>query len=259
MTPQNMPNGMKLSVIILITILFNTLLISCVKSQTPQKTDQIISVGKFTSQQWKEEAKTDIGLLPKYGNLPKSEAQKDADNKLINNLVQQEGSRSKASAALIKLGFNYIYQGEIKTAMYRFNQAWLLDSTNVDIYWGFGAIYHYLGDEKSATEQYDKGLSINPKNSKIITDKATLYLMGYYEKNDIYKLNNAIVLLEESYVLNSKNQNTLFKLSICYFLQNDCKKAKKYYIECMNLGGKPITIEYTNALNEKCKDDIKID
>ena len=254
MTPQNVPYGIKLRAIILVlTILFNALLVSCGNAQSPRKAEAMRSVEKMTYQEWKEEAKTNIRLLPKYGNLPKTADQKDADNELINTYVKQEGTRSKASVTLINLGFDYLYRGEIKTAMYRFNQAWLLDSTNVDIYWGFGAIYHSLGDYESAIEQYDKGLSIDPKNSRIITDKATVYLVDYYASNDQHKLNNAIALLEKSYTLDAKNQNTLFKLSICYFLKNDCKNAKKYYSECMDLGGQPITKEYTNALNEKCK------
>lgn len=137
MTPQNMPYCLKLYTIILVLfILFNTLLVSSSNSQSHQKADVVLSVEKIAYQEWKEEAKTNVRLLPKYGSLPKTADQKDADNQLISTYVKQEGTRSKASAALINLGFNYLYRGEIKTAIYRFNQAWLLDSTNVNIYWG---------------------------------------------------------------------------------------------------------------------------
>ncbi len=254
MAPQTLPCDMNLrGVIFVLVILFNTLFTSCGNAQSSQKARATLSAEKITYQEWKEEAKTNIRLLPKYGDLPKTEDQKDADNELINTYIKQEGTRNKASTALISLGFNYLYRGDIKTAMYRFNQAWLLDSTNVDIYWGFGAIYHSFGDYESAMMQYDAGLSIDPKNSRIITDKATVYMIGYYANNDQNKLNKAIVLLEQSYALDSKNQNTLFKLSICCFLKDDCKRAKKYYNECMNLGGQPITKEFAKALNEKCK------
>lgn len=239
--------------IFVLAILLNTLIISCSNGQSPQNANAAPSAKTITYKEWKEEAKTNIRLLPKYGNNPKNEAQKEADNKLINMYLKQHGTRRKASEVLIKLGFDYLYRGNIKTAMYRFNQAWLLDSSNVDVHWGFGAVYHSLGDYGSAMKEYDEGLSIDPKNSKIITDKATVYLGGYYTNKDSLKLKKAIVLLEQSYGLDSKNQNTLFKLSVCYFLSNDCKKAKKYYNECMDLGGEPVTKEYTKALNEKCK------
>lgn len=67
---------------------------------------------------------------------------------------------------LIKLRFDYIHRRDIKAAMYGFNQAWLLDSSNVDVHLGFGTIYHSLGDYGSAMAQYDEGLKINPKKSK---------------------------------------------------------------------------------------------
>jgi tetratricopeptide (TPR) repeat protein len=239
--------------ILVLAILLNTLIISCSNGQSPQNANAAPPTKPITYTEWKEEAKTNMRLLPKYGNQPKTEAQKEADNELINTYLKQQGTRRKASEVLIKLGFDYLYRGNIKTAMYRFNQAWLLDSSNVDVHWGFGAIYHSLGDYGSAMKQYDEGLSVDPRNSKIITDKATISMVGYYTTKDSSKLKEAIFLLEQSYGLDAKNQNTLFKLSICYFLSNDCIKAKKYYNECMALGGKPVTKEYTKALNEKCK------
>jgi tetratricopeptide (TPR) repeat protein len=244
------------SIISVFTIFFSTILVaSCSNAQSPKDVDTTSPFKKITYTEWKEEAKTNIRLLPKYGNVPKTDEQKDADRELIETYVKQQGTRSKASAVLIDLGFDYLARMDIKTAMYRFNQAWLLDSTNVDTYWGYGAVYHTLGDYKRALEQYDLGLSIDPKNPRIITDKATVYLVYYQVNNDLNNLINAITLLEQSYIIDSKNQNTLFKLSICWFLKNDCKKARRYYEECMDLGGKPITLEFTNALKEKCKEN----
>lgn len=239
--------------VFLSTIFFSLVFISCGSAQSPQKTIAEISGKTITYQEWKEEEKTNIRLLPKYGNRPKTEKQKVADNELIKSYAEQYGTRRKGSEVLISQGFDYLYRGDIKTAMYRINQAWLLDSSNTDNYWGFGAVYFSLKQHKLALEQYEEGLSADPKNSKIITDKATIFMAEHQQINDVNKLKRAIALLEQSYRLDSKNQNTLFKLSVCYFLNNDCIRAKNYYNECMGLGGKPITKEYTMALNEKCK------
>lgn len=244
------------SIILVFTIFFSSILFaSCGNAQSPQGVDAASSFKKITYTEWKEEAKNNIRLLPKYGNVSKTDEQKDLDQILIENYIKQEGTRSKAAAVLINTGFKYLSRGDTKTAMYRFNQAWLLDSTHVDIHWGFGAIYFTLGDYNRAMEQYDIGLNVDPENSRIITDKATIY-MAYYEiDNDSNNLNNAIPLLEQSYAIDSRNQNTLFKLSVCWFLKNDCKKARRYYNECMDLGGKPVTVEFTTALKEKCKEN----
>ncbi|MGS0748310.1 tetratricopeptide repeat protein [Halpernia sp. GG3] len=202
---------------------------------------------------WKEDAKTEIRLLPKYGNHIKTQEQKEADEELIKTYLAQEGSHRRASELLVNLGFKYLYKNDLKTAMYRFNQAWLLDPTNEDVFWGFGGIYFSFGDFENALKQYDEGLKLNPKSSKILTDKATIYMTGNLTNNRDKDSNLALKLFNQSYNLDPKNQNTLFKMSACYFFKNDCKNALRYYNECQKLGGEPITSEYKKALASKCK------
>lgn len=208
---------------------------------------------QMTYTEWQSEAITNIRLQPKYGNAQKTPAQIKADNELIADYLAQTGTRYKGSELLVKLGFDYLYKGDLKTAMYRFNQAWLLDPKNANVFWGFGAIYFTFQDFAIALQQYEEGLLLNAQNSNIITDQASIYLANFQVNNVTGDLATAINLFEKSLRIDSKNQNTLFKLSACYYLKNDCKNALKYYKECEKLGGKPITTEYTNALNQLCK------
>jgi tetratricopeptide (TPR) repeat protein len=210
---------------------------------------------QMTYNQFKEEAKTDIRYLPKYGNAPKTKEQTEADNELIKDYLKQGGTHRKASDILVRLGFDYLYKGDLKTAMFRFNQAWLLDPKNENVFWGFGCVYFSFNDFQSALQQYDEGLTLNPASSTIITDKATVFKAKYETdyNHDIKDLNTSIDLFLKSYSIDSKNQNTLYKLSVCYLQKDDCKNARKYYNECVKLGGKPITKEYTDVLNKKCK------
>jgi tetratricopeptide (TPR) repeat protein len=196
---------------------------------------------------WKEEARNNSRLLPKYGKAEKTPEQKKADKELIDAYVAQAGSRSKGSELLIRLGFNYLYKGDLRTAMYRFNQAWLLDPQNPNVNWGFGAVYFLLGDFPKALEQYDEGLKADENNSNILTDKATIYMTRYMDSNNEKDYNQALSLFKKSYSVNPTYQNTLFKISVCYFLKKDCDNAWKYYDECQILGGEPITKEYTEA------------
>ncbi len=201
---------------------------------------------------WKEESKSNIRLLPEYGNVTKTKEQKEADAEFIKLSLQQDGSREKASEHMVELGFMYLYRKDLKTAMYRFNQAWLLNPGNENAYWGFGAIYFTFNDFESAMIQYTKGLKINPKSSTILTDKATVYLTRFNTTGDKIILDSAITIFKESYLIDPENQNTLFKLSACYFLNDNCKDALRYYEECRVLGGRPITKEYSEALNKRC-------
>lgn len=202
---------------------------------------------------WKEEAKTQINLLPKYGNIPKTKKQKEADLKFIKVCLAQEGTNRKASELLVKRGFDYLYEKDFKTAMFRFNQAWLLDPKNENAFWGFGAIYFSFGDFESGMKQYEEGLKLNPNSSNILTDKATVYMTKYMSSKNGKDFNLALNLFKKSYSIDPKNQNTLFKISACYFVKKDCGNAWKYYNECKKLGGRPITKEYTDALTNGCK------
>ena len=218
----------------------------------------LISLNSFgqqiTYEQWKEEAKTDIRLQPEYGNVKKTDGQIKSDNELIRSSLKVDTTPRKASDHLVQLGFNYLSKDDMRTAMYRFNQAWLLDPKNENVYWGFGAIYGTFNDYPTAIIQYDKGLAINPNSSVILTDKATLYFAGFQHdpNHDQNKLNTAIDLLKKSYGIDAKNQNTIFKLSVCYFLNKDCTNAWKFYDECKQLGGQPISEEFTSALKQMC-------
>jgi len=207
---------------------------------------------QISYQDWQEQAKSDVRLLPEYGHLQKTKEQVELDDELIKLSLKADTTPRKASDHLIRLGFNYLSRGDLKTAMCRFNQAYLLDPKNENIYWGFGAIYGTFNDYKAAIVQYDKGLLINPGSSLILTDKATLYFVGFQQDNDHSKLDIAIDLLQKSYSIDPNNVNTTYKLSICYFLNKDCTNAWKFYNECKKLGGQPIAENYTDALKKMC-------
>lgn len=200
---------------------------------------------QMTLDQWKEEEKTNIRCLPKYGYFKKTAGQLEADSEFIQVTLPQFANKRLASDHLIELGFKYLYH-DVKTAMYRFNQAYLLDSTNSDIYWGYGGVYMILQDYTRAKEQYEEGLLHDSVNTRIMTDYGTYFMTQGLS-------DSAIHYISRSYTLDSTNQNTLFKLSAYYYYKEDCKNAVYYYVKCKSLGGQPLTKQFEEALNSKCK------
>jgi tetratricopeptide (TPR) repeat protein len=216
---------------------------------------------RMTLETWKKESETNKRLLPKYGHKVKTDDEKKFDNKFIEEIMSQEKfdkDPRKASNHLIQLGFNYLYRGDYKTAMYRFNQAYLLDSTNTDIYWGYGAFFSSIGYFEKAKEQYENGLSIDSTNTHLLTDYGTYFMGQYYglelidKENALKHLETGINYLIKSYSLDSTDQNTTFKLSVCYWIKGDCDNAWKFYDICKELGGQPITDAFTKDLKKKC-------
>lgn len=229
------------------------------QSQTSKNTENSELQARSTRE---NDANTDIRLLPKYGNRQKTKEQIASDDKFIQETLQQEqfkGDRRSASDHMIKLGFNYLYKGDLKTAMYRFNQAYLLDSLNTDIYWGYGGVYVARQDYEQAVNLYREGLLINPENTHLLTDLGTCFLMicqtllPTNKDKALGNLDLAIKYMMKSYAIDAKDPNTTYKLSVCHLIKSDCDNAWKYYNECVALGGAPIPDDYAEYLKTKCK------
>ncbi len=219
---------------------------------------------EYSLKSWQNEARKNKEMQPEYGNLKKNTEEIKADNIFVNNIVESGKSKSEGASEMIRIGFDYLYKGDLKTAMLRFNQAYLLHPKNSQIYWGYGAVYKTLGAYDLARAEYDKGLVINPTSTPILTDYGTTHLGDYYAtiRSD-YKLAKAHLSkarkkLLEAYSFDSKYINTTYKLSIIYLYDKDCENAKKYLKETRELGGQPITKEYLTDFNLRCGNCSKV-
>jgi tetratricopeptide (TPR) repeat protein len=110
-------------------------------------------------------------------------------------------------------------------------------------------------------EEYTEGLSIDPNNTHLLTDYGTYFMSQYYglkeaghESDALTNLESAITYLDKSFKVDNSDQNTTYKLSICYWLKGDCDEAWEFYDTCKKLGGQPITEEYTSDLKRNAKD-----
>ena len=230
----------------------SVILHSCGNAQTSDKAPTNVSEKSNSYDAWKKEAETEIRLNPRYGDAVKSEQQKAADEQLINSFDTQEGGRRKGAENMIKVGFDYLSKGDLRTAMYRFNQAWLLDSTNLNVYSGFAGIYHRFKDYKKSIKILDEGLSRDPKASGLMADQATSYIAMFASGHALNDREKALSLFKASYAIDPRNQLTVYKLSRFYFMLKNCEMAVKYYKECLNLGGQSITQDYKDALKSTC-------
>jgi len=123
------------------------------------------------------EGQAPIDQLPMYGGMDRNAipALKAGDEKLIADAARHYGTREKASASFVNTGFAYYQRDDLANAMRRFNQAWLLDPRNPDVYAGFGSVLHDQGKNCEAMQMMEKALSLNPPTSQgIFPDAARM-------------------------------------------------------------------------------------
>ncbi|MCX2452107.1 tetratricopeptide repeat protein [Pedobacter sp. PLR] len=112
--------------------------------------------------------------MPKYSGVVKSQQYIDIDERFIKEVTQQFGTKERASYVHSRWGMEYAQKGDLKTAMYRLNQAWLLDKKNPESYHGFGYVLAQLGAFKEAMSQYKEGLALAPANRQMKIEVADI-------------------------------------------------------------------------------------
>ena len=133
-----------------------------------------------------------INLLPRYGNAPKSAQLLRADAAFLAFCDKSFPTRKAAVAHVAARGWDFLRAGEVNTAIKRFNQAWLLDSTHAGAYWGFGAI---MGQRQQAGESL-KYLLLSQRydstNKQLLVDLALTRLNLYAETKQLAEVDRAI-------------------------------------------------------------------
>src|SRR5690349_16102691 len=100
-------NDMKTFILIFLTF-FAT---SCT-SEVPETLSKTL----ISYEDWKKEARNDMRLLPKYGNVPKNDEYKKVDAELLESVKKICGSLDSASNAYFLRGCDFLNQDDLKTA-----------------------------------------------------------------------------------------------------------------------------------------------
>ncbi|MCE6990723.1 tetratricopeptide repeat protein [Dyadobacter sp. CY323] len=170
-----------------------------------------------------------INLLPMYGNAKKCPEQIEADRRFLqetDGLFQ--GDRKRAAEDRVARAWEYFDANVQDTAMMRFNQAWLLDSSNAEVYWGFGNL---LGGQERFRESipfFKKSLRLNPENPIVWEAAAQSYGNIYADTRSQKDLDSSIYYLRHSFRLDPKNSGTISKLTMAYLYAMKKDSATKY-------------------------------
>jgi tetratricopeptide (TPR) repeat protein len=182
----------------------------------------------LTSCEWTYQCTPDLNQLPEYGRQKKCEQEIAIDNEFILTCDTKFKDRKTAAKYYIKRAWDYFEEGKMDTAMFRFNQAWMLDSTNADIYWGFGNL---LGTKKQFKESilfFNKSIKLNPNNATVWECVGKSYGQLFFLSKKVDQLDTCIDYLKHSLQLDPTNARVYGQLtaSYSYFMQKD--SALKY-------------------------------
>lgn len=160
--------------------------------------------------------------------VPKTKEQKTRQQKFLKESNKRFKSPQLASKYYVLQAQRNFNEQKLDSATYLFGRAWLMDSTNTDILWGYGKVY---GQQK----EYDKALFIlykalekDSKNPRLLTDVATSHLNRFYEASNPQDLLQSKKLLEEAVKYSKEKADAYYKLAITSYYLSEYNKAWEY-------------------------------
>jgi len=192
----------------------------------------------------------------------------------MNELPMYGGQHNPAVARNVEFsrdaaqrGWRAYYQGDFNTAIKRFNQGWMFDRENPEVYWGFGLIMGQRASRENPEENLKESIRFlkmaeakDPENGRIMGDLAfSNTLLGYYynSENKNLKLASehfdiASALFLKAFAADPQYPPTSANWSVFYFYTGDFVKAKVKADDAIKLGYQ-FSPEYLKDLEENLK------
>ena len=194
-------------------------------------------------------------VLPMFGGKAKTEEQQKKDEKFLTSCDKSFANRQEASRFFMERGWEYLNEGQLDTAVYRFNLAWLLNPDNKDTYWAFGLVTSAKGQNGEAIKHYEKALSYDPKNSLLLSDAASTYLKAYSEgKKKKKDLKKATTYLNEAIKADTTNAYALYNLSKVKFYEKKYSDAWEYLHKSRSINLMQIDYDFIAELTAQMPD-----
>ncbi len=212
-------------------------------------------------------AERPMNELPMYGSKAKSDCYLNTDDRLIDWATREFGSRELASKDAASRGWKAYYQGDFDTAIKRFNQGWMFDRENPEVYWGFGLIMGQRAspeDPESNLKESIRFLEMAndraPEDGRIIGDLAFSHtILGHffqsYGTNDRKAQEHfgiAGELFSKAFNKTPDYPPIVANWSIFYFYTGDYQQAKNKADEAI-LSGYQFSPDYIKEIEDNLK------
>ncbi|WP_400193696.1 tetratricopeptide repeat protein [Hymenobacter sp. B81] len=195
-----------------------------------------------------------INELPRYGGARKTKAALKADQAFLADCDQRFPSRDSAARAMLAAGWQHLSQQQYPTAIKRFNQAWLLDSTNAGVYWGFGAWCGIQGRHDASVYFLERSRRAGIRDPSLLADLGNTLLRRYDELHVPTDLDRSIAYLKEFLDRATPNDqqavSVYTNLSIAHYRKRDYAQAWTYVAKVEALAPGALAPGYLDALQQ---------
>jgi hypothetical protein len=197
----------------------------------------------LTYAEWQVEARRDGRLNPAFKGHRLTSDQKASNDDLVKQVLANGKDRRTASDHLVDLGRQHLAEGDLRKAIYRFNHAWLVDSTNARAYHGFGLFFIALDRTTEAGVQFAQGLDRDSGNVDLLRDMAATLLSeqatirsGKPDRADTM-VRTALDLLLRAEQQAPRDTAVLQRITTCHLLLRQCNDARTWLERFERSGG----------------------
>jgi tetratricopeptide (TPR) repeat protein len=178
-----------------------------------------------------------INEKPMYGDiLPLPEVQK-ANEEFIAR-IEKQGGREYGAKQMIELAWGYCKKGDLVVAMKRFNQAWLLNPSDPEIYFGLAYIAAKKNNLDESINMNSRAISLDSNYAIAYSNRGIDYLHRGISRNNADDIESAISDFTKAIEINPRDAQNYNDRATCYAMMGEYNKSWSDLDKARELGYK---------------------
>ncbi|NIJ55593.1 tetratricopeptide repeat protein [Dyadobacter arcticus] len=193
-------------------------------------------------------------ILPLFGEISKTSEQIDEEIKFLSECDKSFSSRTEASSFFAARAWEYLQEGSLDTACYRFNLSHLLNDKNVEAYWGLGVVSYQRENWVDAKRMLTKGIGLQSENVPLLVDLSTVDLKLYAITSRKEELDEAGELLKQATGIDSTYALGQYNLALLHYNLNELDKSWEHLHKGRSLDFSQLNLDFVELLKAKMPD-----
>ncbi|MCE7042335.1 M48 family metallopeptidase [Dyadobacter sp. CY312] len=195
-------------------------------------------------------------ILPLFGELSKTSDQIDEEIRFLSECDKSFTTRTEASSFFTARAWEYLQEGALDTACYRFNLAHLLDDKNVEPYWGLGVVSYQRQNWVDAKKMLSRGVELQGNNVALLVDLSTVDLKLFELTKRKEELDEAATVLKHATSLDSTYALGQYNMALVHYNLDDPDKAWESLHNGRKLDFGQINLDFVELLKARKPDPL---